>query len=87
VRAFGYEADPSADDSEDVRLLNLREATLSCSFDDMRRIARFVNEVVAMIDSGDVEPRPGWHMHFQDLDADWTEDEADFILAWNADQS
>jgi hypothetical protein len=86
VRAFGYEVDQPADDDEEARLLNLREATLSCSFEDMRRVAQFVNEVVAMIDSDDVKPLPGWHMHFRDLDADWTEDEADLILAWNAQE-
>ena len=50
--------------------------TLACSFDDIRRVARFVNEVPAMIDSGG-DALPGWHMHFRDRDANWTKEEAD----------
>jgi hypothetical protein len=87
VRASGREPwEPEDDDDKEPPALSLREVTLVCSFEDMRRVARFVNEVVAMIDSDDVKPLPGWHMHFQFLDADWTKDEADFILAWNLEE-
>ena len=85
MRAYGYEADRPTDDDEQAQPLRLREVTLGCSFDDIRRVARFVNEVLAVIDSGDVEPRPGWHMHFRDRDANWTKEEADLILAWRQD--
>jgi hypothetical protein len=85
MRARGREPTKPDDDLDNPPPpLSLREVTLVCSFEDIRRIARFANEVVAMIDSDDVKPLPGWHMHFRDLDANWTEDEADLILHWNA---
>lgn len=87
VRAYGKEPwEPRDDDDEGPPPIALREVSLVCSFEDMRRVARFVNKVVAMIDSDDVEPMPGWHMHFRDLDADWTEDEDDLIVHWNAEE-
>ena len=50
----------SASATERVLYEGATGATLSCSFEDIRRVARFVNEVVAMIESDDVE-LAGWH--------------------------
>ena len=83
--AYGKEpTKPDEDFDDPPPSTALGEVTLVCSFEDVRRLARFVNEVVAMIDSDDVKPLPGWHMHFQDLDPDWVEGEADLIVHRNA---
>jgi hypothetical protein len=88
MRAYGYEvwgADVDLDDPnlEDPPLLSLRETTLLCSFDDIRRVARFMNEIVAKIDSGYFTGELEGHVHFQDEDASWTEEESDLIVYWN----
>jgi hypothetical protein len=86
-RYCGIEPTKPDDDVDDPPpSIALRDVTLVCSFEDMRRVARFVNEVVATIDSDDVKPLPGWHMHFQNLDPDWVEGEADLIVHWNAQE-
>ncbi len=84
MRAFGFEARKSDDDlDEDPPSLSLREVTLACSFEDIRRVARFMNEVVATVDSGVVTGKLQGHVHFRDTDARWTEEESDLIVAWD----
>jgi hypothetical protein len=61
----------------------LGEVTLVCSFEDVRRVARFINGAVAMIYSGYYTGKHHGHVHFRDKDASWTEGESDLVLAWD----
>jgi hypothetical protein len=81
MRAYGYEL---GDDSDEPRLLTLREASLACNGRDIRRLAKFVNDVLAEREEFG-PPITEWHAHFRDLDPDWTEDESDLIIAFSAD--
>jgi hypothetical protein len=82
MRAYGYEAWQPEDGPDNPTLLELREVTLLCSFEEIRRVARFVNDIVAKIDSGHFTGKLEGHVHFQDEDGNWTTEDADFIVAW-----
>lgn len=76
MRAFGYRQG----DDESEEPLELREVTLMCSGEDLRRLYNFIEKVLVSrsvdgsIDNGD------WHEHFRDRDGQWTKKESDVIL-------
>jgi hypothetical protein len=84
MRAYGKEPwEPEDDDAEEPPPVSLQGVTLACSFADIRRVARFINDIVAMIDSGHYTGKLHGHAHFQDMDASWTREESDLILYWD----
>ncbi len=76
MRAFGYEKR----NKESQEPVELREVTLMCSGEDLRRLYSFIEKVLVSrsvdgsIDKGD------WHEHFRDRDERWTREESDIIL-------
>ena len=84
MQAYGREPwEPEDLADEEPPPLSLREVTLACSFEDIRRIARFLEDVVTLIDSGHYTGKLHGHVHFQDEDAGWTKEESDLILEWD----
>jgi hypothetical protein len=85
MRAYGYDKDEweaSADRDETPRLLTLREATLSCNAEDLRRIHRFISDVLAEATAKEWFGLEGRHEHFRDRDPAWTDDESDLIIVF-----
>ena len=87
MRTYGYEVRPDdsleRNDDDDERLLRLREATLFCTENDLRRVHRFISEVLAEADEKGLFKLDGWHEHFRDRDPEWTKDEGDLIIAFD----
>ena len=84
MRAYGKEPRKSDEDLDNPPPpIALREVTLACSFEDIRRVARFMDEIVALIDSGAIKGELEGHVHFQDTDASWTKEESDLIVGWD----
>ncbi len=82
MQAYGYEVGDAyaRGDEQEEGPLHLREVTLSCTVEDLRRVQRFVTEVLAK------HPAMGPldHEHFRDRDPDWTDEESDFIIVKQA---
>jgi hypothetical protein len=89
MRVYGYEVRPDDwlerdDDDDDERgPLQLREATLFCTENDLRRVHRFISEVLTEADEKRLFELEDWHEHFRDRDPEWTKDEGDLIIAFD----
>lgn len=76
MRAFGY----TKGDNESEEPIELREVTMRCSVDDLRRLRAFLEKVITERSAGgSLDKCPG-HEHFRDRDESWTKDEADFVV-------
>ena len=76
MRGFGY---PHGDD-EAEQPVELREVTLLCDVEDLRRLAVFIHEAIATCDAAPPSVPRTWHLHLRDRDARWSEQEVDVIL-------
>jgi hypothetical protein len=85
MRAYGHEVSHGDQDEDHVpQPLELREATLSCNAEDLRRLHRFISAVLADAEAGGwLEDEQLWHEHFRDRDPEWTEEESDFIISFH----
>ena len=87
MRTYGYEIRPDdwleRDDDGDERLIRLREATLHCTEKDLRRVHRFISEVLAEAEGKGWFELENWHQHFRDRDPEWTKDEGDLIISFD----
>lgn len=76
MRGFGY----ARDDEEAEQPLELREVTLLCNIDDLRRLAVFVREAIATHDAAPSSVARAWLVHLRDRDPLWSEQEVDVIV-------
>ncbi len=76
MRAFGY----ARGDDESEEPIELREVTMLCSIDDLRRLQAFLEKVITERSADDSLDKGPWHDHFRDRDERWTKEEADFII-------
>jgi hypothetical protein len=85
MRAYGYDRDEweaSADRNETPPLRTLREADLTCNAEDLRRIHRFITDVLADATEKGWFELGSWHEHVRDRDSDWTDDESDLVIVF-----
>ena len=78
MRAYGYEDVPDEHLDDEPRLLHLREATLLCNLEDLRRIHAFVSGVLAKAE----EPGGTWHEHRLDEEAIRGPDDEPTFIIW-----
>lgn len=73
MRAFGYQRgdELSAEPTE------LREVSLVCTVDELRRLQGFLAQILAERSAQDA---PGRHDHLRDRDPRWRQDDVDVIL-------
>jgi hypothetical protein len=72
MRAYGYKRD----DEHSEEPIDLREITLLCNAEDLRRLHAFLEKVLVERAVADAE----WHEHLRDRDKSWTKEESDVIL-------
>jgi hypothetical protein len=78
MRAYGY----VRGDEDAEAPIELREVSLLCSVEDLRRLRAFISAVIDERSAdGSIDKEP-WHDHLRDRDQAWTEDEADIILCF-----
>lgn len=80
MRAFGYRAD----DEDSEELVSLKEVTLQCNADDLRRLANFLQQVLKEREAMGALQGEDWHEHLRDRDKTWTTQESDLILYFRA---
>jgi len=76
MRAFGYRTD----DEDAEQPIELREVTLLCNADDLRRLRAFIDGVLTERTAMGALSGEEWHEHLRDKDKQWTKDESDVIL-------
>jgi hypothetical protein len=76
MRAFGY----TKGENESEEPIELREVSMLCSIDDLRRLQAFLEKVITERSADNSLDKGPWHDHFRDRDERWTDDEADFMI-------
>ncbi len=75
MQAYGY----AVDDWDSEMPMRLREATLTCSIEDLRRIRKFISDVLVEREAAGMVDG---HEHFRDRDAAWSDDESDLVIVF-----
>jgi len=76
MKIYGYEKAKHEIDGEE--LLELREATIECSLDELKKIILFLEHTLkahSLVDKTNL-----CHSHYRDWEKDWSENSPDFII-------
>lgn len=73
MKIYGYK-------KEDENLICLEEATIQCTYEELSKLAQFINDSLDEFVKGK-HYDDNAHIHFRDWSESWTEEESDFIIA------
>ena len=70
------------DDESELLPLELKEATLLCTKDEIDKLIHFLNDIKKEIEQTPcIDMKEDWHWQYRDWFEEWTEEEGDFIIS------